>query len=135
MKQNLFTKPHGSGAVSFSILHLHLQLCCAIGLSNWHWTRCGFTCRKKIIINNIGRNVRATNLINKLCLQIVEHESSYTVLGKEIDQYCDNHWNRIMSTMKSVYFRDFWRCTATMVALIVLGFTFWNFLKPFVLKK
>jgi hypothetical protein len=90
---------------------------------------------KKIIINNIGRNVRATNLINKLCLQIVEHESSYTVLGKEIDQYCDNHWNRIMSTMKSVYFRDFWRCTATMVALIVLGFTFWNFLKPFVLKK
>ncbi|XP_062173680.1 UPF0481 protein At3g47200-like [Alnus glutinosa] len=85
---------------------------------------------KKIIVNNIGSNVRVANLINKLCLQIVKYESCYSVLGKEINKYCDNHWNRIMATMKSVYFRDFWRGTATMVALIVLGFTLWNFLKP-----
>jgi hypothetical protein len=56
---------------------------------------------KNIIVNNIGSNVRVANLINNLCLQIVEQESCYAVLGKKINKYCDNHWNRIMATMKS----------------------------------
>jgi len=89
---------------------------------------------KNIIVNNIGSNIRVANLINNLCLQIFEHESCYAVLGKNINKYCDNHWNRIMATMKSVYFRDFWRGTATIAALIVLGFTFWDFLRPYVKK-
>jgi hypothetical protein len=89
---------------------------------------------KNIIVNNIGSNIRVANLINNLCLQIFEHESCYAVLGKNINKYCDNHWNRIMATMKSVYFRDFWRGTATIAALIVLGFTLWGFLRPYVKK-
>jgi len=36
---------------------------------------------KNIIVNNIGNNIRVTNLINKLCLQIVEQKSCYVVLG------------------------------------------------------
>ncbi|XP_059439909.1 UPF0481 protein At3g47200-like [Corylus avellana] len=90
---------------------------------------------KNVIVNNIGSNAAVAALINGLCLQIVEDNSCYSDLGKQINEYSDNHLNRIMATMKSEFFRDFWRGTATTVALVVLLYQFWSFLRPFVFKK
>ncbi|XP_059439899.1 UPF0481 protein At3g47200-like [Corylus avellana] len=91
--------------------------------------------QKKIIVNNIGSNEAVAKVINSLCLEIVVNKSCYSILGKEINDYSDNHVNRIMATMKSEFYRDFWRGTATTVALFVMLYQFWGFLRPFVIKR
>jgi hypothetical protein len=90
---------------------------------------------RKVIFNNIGSNAAVATLINGLCIQIVEEKSCYSDLVKQINEYSDNQFNRIMATMKSEFFRDFWRGTATTVALVILLYQFWSFLRPFLFKK
>jgi hypothetical protein len=89
---------------------------------------------KKVITNNIGSNAAVATLINRLSLEIVVEVFCYSSLCQEIISYLDNPWNNTMGTMKSVYFRDFWRGSGTVVGLIVLGFTFWGFLRPYFMK-
>ncbi|XP_059439755.1 UPF0481 protein At3g47200-like [Corylus avellana] len=85
---------------------------------------------KKVIINNIGCNAAVTTLINKLGDQIVEDKSCYYDLAKKLNQHYKYYpLNHILATLTKVYFGDFWRDTATIVGLVVLDFTFWNFLR------
>jgi len=39
-----------------------------------------------------------------------------------------------MASLRSIYFADVWRGTAIIVGLIVFGFTFWNTIRPYVIK-
>jgi hypothetical protein len=72
-------------------------------------------------------------LINKLCDQIVVSESSYFhYIGEKLNKHYEYRLNRTMATLKREYFPNVFRGTATVVGLIVLGFTFWSFLRPFV---
>jgi hypothetical protein len=91
--------------------------------------------QRKIILNNIGSNEAVAKLINGLCLEIAVTKSCYSSLGEEITDYSHNHLNRIMETMKNEFYRDFWRGTATTVALVVMFYQFWGFLRPFVIKN
>jgi hypothetical protein len=90
---------------------------------------------KKIIVNGLGSNTAVADLINKLCTEIGVTGSCYSALCENINGYRDNPWNRVMASMRSVYFPDFWRGTATVVGLIVLTFTFWGFLRPYLKKN
>ncbi|XP_040995394.1 UPF0481 protein At3g47200-like [Juglans microcarpa x Juglans regia] len=88
---------------------------------------------KKVIRNQLGSNAEVATLINNLCPdQIGDASSIYYDLSRLLNKHCDNPWNRTLATMSSVYFPDIWRGTATVVGLIILGFTFWNFLRPYV---
>jgi hypothetical protein len=92
--------------------------------------------QKKVIVNNIGSNQAVEDVINKLCLEIVVHDQScYSDLGENINKYSENHWNRIMATMKSEFYCNFWRGTATTFALVIMLYQFWGFLRPFIFKK
>ncbi|XP_059439854.1 UPF0481 protein At3g47200-like [Corylus avellana] len=91
--------------------------------------------QKKVIVNNIGSNQAVADAINKLCLEIVVDQSCYSDLGTDINKYSENHWNRIMATMKSEFYCNFWRGTATTVALVIMLYQFWGFLRPFIFKK
>ncbi|GLT69872.1 hypothetical protein SLA2020_419880 [Shorea laevis] len=84
---------------------------------------------KKVIINLLGSNAVVADLINNLCDEIVLVGSCYSSLAKKLNDYRDNPWNRNMASMTRVYFRDFWIGTATVVGLIVLVLTIWNFFK------
>ncbi|KAG6628569.1 hypothetical protein CIPAW_14G022100 [Carya illinoinensis] len=89
---------------------------------------------KKVIRNQLGSNAEVVTLINNLCPdQAGDASSIYYELSRRLNRHCDNPWNRTLATMSSVYFPDIWRGTATVVGLIILGFTFWNFLRPYVL--
>ncbi|XP_059433798.1 UPF0481 protein At3g47200-like [Corylus avellana] len=89
---------------------------------------------KKVIVNRRGSSTEVTTLINKLGHMIVEPESCYHDLYKRLNDHCDNYWNRLVASLTSVYFRDFWRGTATIAGILVLLFTFGNFLRPFLMK-
>ncbi|KAB1225172.1 hypothetical protein CJ030_MR1G016614 [Morella rubra] len=84
---------------------------------------------KKIIVNMLGSSDAVATMINKLCEEIVDTGSCYYHLSEQLNRHCDNFWNHAMATLKSVYFANIWRGTATVVGLIVLGFTLWGYIR------
>lgn len=79
---------------------------------------------RKVIVNLIGSNDAVATLVNKLGHQIAENDHSYFHdLVKDLNEHYENFWNRHMASLTSVYFPDIWRGSATVVGLIVLGFT------------
>jgi hypothetical protein len=90
---------------------------------------------KKVIVNRRGSSKAVTTLINTLGHEIVERESCYHDIYRRLNGHCDNKWNGLVASLTSVYFKDFWRGTATIAGIFVLGITFVNFLRPFVMKN
>jgi hypothetical protein len=78
--------------------------------------------QKKIIVNWLGSNKAVAIMVN--------HE-----IATKLNGHYDNCWNHNMASLKTIYFRDIWRGTATVVGIIVLLVTVGNFLRPFLMKK
>lgn len=90
---------------------------------------------KKVIVNKRGSSKAVITLINTLCHEIVECESCFHDLHQRLNEHCDSSWNRLIAILTNLYFRDFWRGTATFVGFFVIVITFGNFvLRPFVMK-
>ncbi|KAL4599807.1 hypothetical protein ACB092_11G153400 [Castanea dentata] len=90
---------------------------------------------KGIIVNKLGSNKAVATMVNKLGLEIEQNTSCYHELAQQLNDYYDNDCNRNMGSLRTIYFGDIWRGTATFVGVIVLLVTFLNFLRPFVLKN
>uniref|UniRef100_A0A7N2LFC0 Uncharacterized protein n=1 Tax=Quercus lobata TaxID=97700 RepID=A0A7N2LFC0_QUELO len=91
---------------------------------------------KKILVNWLGNNEAVATLINKLCHQIVEgNRSCYYELSEQIRGHYSNCWSKLMASFTNLYFRDFWRGTTTVIAIVVLFFTFWNFVTPSIIHR
>ncbi len=90
---------------------------------------------KRIIVNSLGSNKAVALMVNKLGQEIVERNSCFYKLAKDLNGHYDNLCNRNMASLKSVYFRDIWRGTATVVGIIALFVTIGNFLRPFFMHK
>ncbi|KAB1225213.1 hypothetical protein CJ030_MR1G025754 [Morella rubra] len=92
---------------------------------------------RKVIANGLGDRDAVSKLINELCDLIVPDDESDKdtdhSLSKKLNDYYENPWNSTMATLASTYFSDFWRGTATIAGLLVLGFAFWKFLSAFVM--
>ena len=87
-----------------------------------------------IIVHSLGSNKAVAEMVNKLGQEIVEENSYYCKVAEDLNKYYRNWWNKNMESLKTVYFRDIWRGTATVVGIIVLVVTIMNFLRPFVFK-
>ena len=88
---------------------------------------------KKVLVNWLGSNKAVAILINRLSQQIVEgNHSRYHKLSEKLNEHYENCWNKLMASFTSLYFRDFWRGTATVAGILLLFFSFMNFLRPFV---
>ena len=90
---------------------------------------------KRIIVNSLGSNEAVALMVNKLGQEIVEKNSCFYKLAEYLNGHYDNRCNRNMASLKTVYFRDIWRGTATVVGIIVLFVTIGNFLRPFFMHK
>nr|POF14546.1 hypothetical protein CFP56_36720 [Quercus suber] len=91
---------------------------------------------KKVLVNWLGSNKAVATLINKLAHQIVEgNHSCYYDISYQIHVHNTGSWNKLIASLKSQYFRDFWRGTTTFAGILVLFFAFWNFLRPFVFHR
>ena len=98
---------------------------------------------KKIIVHSFGNNQEVVEMVKKLTKEIVENNSCYSGLAKGLNDHHENWWNKIIVTwwykiivpLKTVYFRDIWRGTATIAGIIVLLITIGEFLTPFILNK
>ena len=89
---------------------------------------------KGIIVNKLGSNKTIATMVNKLGLKIEQKRSCYQELAPQLNGYYDNDCNRNMESLRTKYFRDIWRGTATFIGIIVLLVTILNFLGPFFFK-
>ena len=86
---------------------------------------------KKIIVNLLGSNEAVAEIVNRLALQIVDTGSCYSALANQLNHHYDQCCNRNMGYLRSTYCSNLWRGTATVVGLILLGFSFWDIIKTY----
>ncbi|KAF3440084.1 hypothetical protein FNV43_RR18362 [Rhamnella rubrinervis] len=78
---------------------------------------------KKVVHNLLGSNDAVADLVNKLCDQIVETSFYYTSICEDLNEHCNSFWNTTKATLKSVYFKDLWTGSSSVVAFFVLVFS------------
>jgi hypothetical protein len=78
---------------------------------------------KKVIAHTLGSDTEVATLINKLGYQIVITTPSYfEYIAQKLNDHYEFPLNHFLATLKRQYFRDVFRGTATIFALIYLGF-------------
>ncbi|KAJ7950834.1 hypothetical protein O6P43_026973 [Quillaja saponaria] len=88
----------------------------------------GLLLRRNVIVNRLGNHAAVKKMINSLRKEIVISSTCYQELITKLKGHHNAIWNRRMETLSSVYFRDLWRTSLTIVGLAVLAFTFIPFL-------
>ncbi|KAJ7962022.1 hypothetical protein O6P43_017309 [Quillaja saponaria] len=89
----------------------------------------GFLLEEKVIVNYLGSNDAVAKLVNSLSRELIVSSSCYKGRIKGLNEHYENPFNHTMATLKSVYFKDLWRASSTIVGLAVLAFTFVNFFR------
>jgi hypothetical protein len=91
---------------------------------------------KKVITHQLGSNGDVAILINKLGDRIVVNTECYYFdhIAQKLNAHYEFPLNHFLATLKREYFTNVFRGTTTIIGLIVLGFTTWNTIRPYVLK-
>eukprot|EP00258_Populus_trichocarpa_P024278 XP_024440297.1 UPF0481 protein At3g47200 isoform X2 [Populus trichocarpa] len=82
----------------------------------------------KVIVSRLGDSKAVAELMNKLCLEIVEVTSGYDALSQLLNDYYDSSWNKNKAYLVSVYFQNVWIGTGTVIGLIILAITVTRFI-------
>ncbi|KAK0589254.1 hypothetical protein LWI29_011700 [Acer saccharum] len=77
-----------------------------------------------IISNCVGDNAAIAKMFNKLCQKITLSASCYYDIGEGLKAHYHSPWNHAKATLKSVYFSNLWRGTASVAAVLLLLLTF-----------
>ncbi|KAM3685476.1 hypothetical protein ACB094_11G122700 [Castanea mollissima] len=84
---------------------------------------------KGIIVNALGSYEVVAAMVNRIAVEIVEENSCYSDVAENLQIHYEKGCNRSIGYLKSTYFSNLWRGTATVVGLIILGFTLWDFVR------
>ncbi|KAL5061446.1 hypothetical protein RYX36_023183 [Vicia faba] len=83
----------------------------------------------EIISHELGSHAELATLVNCLCRYVVVTSNCYGEMVKELNEHYNNVWKHYMGMLRSVYFRDPWRLSSTVVGISIFLFAFVNFLK------
>ncbi|XP_058745217.1 UPF0481 protein At3g47200-like [Vicia villosa] len=83
----------------------------------------------EIISHELGSHAELATLVNCLCRYVVVTSNCYGEMVKELNEHYNNVWKHYMGMMRSVYFRDPWRLSSTVVGVSIFLFALVNFLK------
>nr|KYP39767.1 Putative UPF0481 protein At3g02645 family [Cajanus cajan] len=82
---------------------------------------------KEAIVHELGCDQELTNLVNGLCKHVVTDSTCYHKIIEDVNGHYNNKWKWAMGTLRWVYFRDPWRSSSTIVGVVILVFTIFNF--------
>lgn len=82
--------------------------------------------RKKIIQNNLGAYEDISNLLNRICKEVVVEEFYFAKLSKEVNAYYDQTWHQHRASLKRNYFKNPWTIISVIAASVLLSFTIWQ---------
>ncbi|MED6133219.1 hypothetical protein PIB30_026411 [Stylosanthes scabra] len=84
---------------------------------------------KEVIVHELGSHKEIARLVNSLCTNVEVSSNYYGKIIEELNGHYDNGWMSNMGRLRSVYFRDPWRISSTVVGVVVFLFAIFNFLK------
>jgi hypothetical protein len=82
----------------------------------------------KVIVSKLGDSKAVAELINGLCREMVEVSSTFDPLSKLLNDYYDSSWNKNKAYLVSVYFKNIWTGTGTVVGSLILLVTVTRFI-------
>nr|GEY66776.1 putative UPF0481 protein At3g02645 [Tanacetum cinerariifolium] len=77
----------------------------------------------KVLVNGLGSNQEAADMINKICKNIYITEFYYAQEFEEIDKYYNDFWPKHMALLRRVYFNNPWNIFALLAAIILFSLT------------
>ncbi|PNX79395.1 hypothetical protein L195_g035381 [Trifolium pratense] len=83
----------------------------------------------EIINHELGSHAELATLVNCLCKCVVVTSNCYGEVVKELNEHYNNRWKHYMGMLRSVYFRDPWRLSSTVVGVAIFLFAIVNFLR------
>ncbi|KEH17782.1 hypothetical protein MtrunA17_Chr8g0335011 [Medicago truncatula] len=84
---------------------------------------------KEVIVHEMGSDKEVAMLVNGLCKHVVVNSTCYYDTINKLNNHYQNIWNRTMTTLWLVYFRDAWRASSTLVGIAFLVYTAFNFVR------
>lgn len=89
-----------------------------------------FLVDKEIIVHELGSHEELATMINGLCKNVVVTCNYYGKTSKKLNVYynTNRNWKYYMSVLQSVYFRDPWRLSSTVVGVVIFLFAIISFL-------
>ncbi|KFK37289.1 hypothetical protein AALP_AA4G238200 [Arabis alpina] len=79
--------------------------------------------KKGVIKNWLGHQGSVAEMVNKLCLGLVDFGSYYYNIAEDLNNHYNSRLNRSIATLRRVYFKDLWTGTATITAVFLLVLT------------
>ncbi|MED6187639.1 hypothetical protein PIB30_078252 [Stylosanthes scabra] len=84
---------------------------------------------KEAIVHELGSHTELAALVNCLCKNVVVSSNYYGKTIKKLNNHYNNCWMHYMGMLRSVYFRDPWRFSSSIVGFAVFLFAIFNFLR------
>ncbi|XP_027334834.1 UPF0481 protein At3g47200-like [Abrus precatorius] len=84
---------------------------------------------KEIIVHELGCHKELATMINGLCKNVVVNCNYYGKISRKINDHYNSCWKHYMGMLRSVYFRDPWRLSSTIVGVVIFLFAIVNFLR------
>lgn len=78
---------------------------------------------KEVMKNWLGHQRSVAEMVNKLCLGLVDFGSYYYSVAEDLNDHYNSRLNRSIATLRRVYFKDLWTGTATITAVFLLVLT------------
>ncbi|XP_010518105.1 PREDICTED: UPF0481 protein At3g47200-like [Camelina sativa] len=79
--------------------------------------------KKGVVKNWLGHQGSVAEMVNKLCLGLVDFGSHYYNIAERLNKHYESRRNRSIATLRRVYFKDLWTGTATVAAIVILVLT------------
>ncbi|KAD3336124.1 hypothetical protein E3N88_31643 [Mikania micrantha] len=73
----------------------------------------------KVLVNYMGSNEEAANMINNICKEISVVNSLYRRQLKTLDKYYNRYWPKHIAWMRRTYFSSPWNIIALVVGIII----------------
>ncbi|KAD3336104.1 hypothetical protein E3N88_31623 [Mikania micrantha] len=77
----------------------------------------------KVLVNLMGSNEEAANMINNICKEVDDVYSFYFQQWKTLDKYYDSYWPKHIGWMRRTYFSSPWNIIALVVGIIIFTLT------------
>nr|XP_043616075.1 putative UPF0481 protein At3g02645 [Erigeron canadensis] len=77
----------------------------------------------KVLVNRLGSNEEAANLINKICKNISVVDYCYTQQFTQLDNYYNGYWPKNIARLRGTYFNSPWNAVALIAGIILFSLT------------
>ncbi|PWA44516.1 hypothetical protein CTI12_AA522390 [Artemisia annua] len=77
----------------------------------------------KVLVNILGSNQEAADMINKICKNISITDFYYTQEFKQMDTYYNGYWPKNIARLRRIYFNNPWNAIALLAAIILFFLT------------